>query len=282
MYIGIVGLGLIGGSIAKAIKHSTSDTVLGCDISAPVSCKARLLEAIDNELTDELIPLCDIIIVATYPQTCVGFVKEKSALIKKGAVVMDTCGVKRFVCDELFPIADEYGFTFVGAHPMAGTERSGFDNAQRKLFSNASVILTPRENESIELLGRIKKFWAALGFTNFEITSPARHDEIIAYTSQLAHVVSSAYIKSPTALSHTGFSAGSYKDMTRVARLNENMWTELFLENADNLEAEIETIINNLSQYKNAISSRDKDALKELLSEGRRCKEKADEGDMSV
>ncbi len=282
MYVGIVGLGLIGGSIAKAIKHSTSDTVLGRDISAPVACKARLLEAIDNELTDELIPLCDILFIATYPQICVDFVKEKASLIKKGAVVMDTCGVKRFVCDKLFPVAEEHGFSFIGAHPMAGTERSGFDNAQRKLFNNASVILTPKENESIELLGRIKKYWAELGFTNFEITTPAHHDEIIAYTSQLAHVVSSAYIKSPTALSHTGFSAGSYKDMTRVARLNERMWTELFLENADNLETEIDTVIEHLREYKNAIKAKNEEELIQLLREGRECKEKADEGDMSV
>lgn len=282
MNVGIVGLGLIGGSLAKAIKHSTTDTVLGCDIARSVECKARLLEAIDNELTDELIPLCDILIIATYPQTAIDFVKEKAHLIKKGAVVMDTCGVKRVVCDALFPVADAHGFTFIGAHPMAGTERSGFDNAQRKLFNSASVVLTPKENESIELLGRIKKFWASLGFTNFEITTPQRHDEIIAYTSQLAHVVSSAYIKSPTALAHTGFSAGSYKDMTRVARLNETMWTELFLENAENLEREIDTVIESLSKYKDAIASRDEKELLALLREGRECKEKADAGDMSV
>jgi prephenate dehydrogenase len=192
---------------------------------------------------------------------------------------MDCCGTKSAVCRELFPLAEKTGFTFIGAHPMAGLEYSGFDNAQRKLFNNASIILVPPQNTSLELLQKIKQFWRNLGFSDFEITTPERHDRIIAYTSQLAHVVSSAYIKSPTAVEHTGFSAGSYKDMTRVARLNENMWTELFLENSENLGKELDIVINNLTQYRTAIKNKDATVLKELLKQGRLCKEKADKGE---
>ncbi len=282
MNVGVVGLGLIGGSVAKAIKHSTPHSVLGYDIVEQVTYKAKLLEAIDNTLTDELIPLCDMLIVATYPEICVNYIKEKAPLIKKGAIVMDTSGVKGAVCSELFSIAKENGFTFIGAHPMAGIEFSGFDNAQRKLFNDASIILTPPENVDLEVLENVKKFWASLGFSNFEITTADRHDKIIAYTSQLAHVVSSAYIKSPTALLHKGFSAGSYKDMTRVARLNEAMWTELFLDNADNLSQEIETIIENLKEYGEAIRNRDENKLCALLKDGRERKEQADKGDLSA
>ena len=162
---------------------------------------------------------------------------------------------------------------------MAGLEYSGFDNAQRKLFNNASIILVPPQNTDLELLHSIKQFWSNLGFTNFEITTPEKHDRIIAYTSQLAHVVSSAFIKSPTAKEHAGFSAGSYKDMTRVARLNETMWTELFLDNSENLEKEVDTVIENLIKYRDALKARDETTLKELLKEGRICKENADKGE---
>ncbi|MBR6216339.1 MAG: prephenate dehydrogenase [Spirochaetaceae bacterium] len=279
MIVGIVGLGLIGGSVAKAIKHSTPHTVLGRDILEPVLRKAILLDAVDDSLTDEKLSICDIIIIATYPGISIDFVKNNYTKFKKDVIVMDCCGVKQVVCDALFPLAKENGFTFIGAHPMAGLEYSGFDNAQRKLFNNASIILVPPQNTDLELLHKIKQLWSELGFTNFEITTPEKHDRIIAYTSQLAHVVSSAYIKSPTAKEHAGFSAGSYKDMTRVARLNETMWTELFLENAENLEKEVDTVIENLTKYRDAIKAKDEATLKELLKEGRICKENADKGE---
>ncbi len=279
MIIGVVGLGLIGGSIAKAIKHSTPHTVLGRDISEPVLRKAILLNAIDGQLTDEKLSNCDIVIIATYPGICIDFVKQYASKFKKNSFVMDCCGTKKAVCEALFPVAKEYGFTFIGAHPMAGLEYSGFDNAQRKLFNNASIILVPPKNTDLELLQVIKQFWSSLGFSNFEITTQEKHDRIIAYTSQLAHVVSSAYIKSPTAKEHAGFSAGSYKDMTRVARLNETMWTELFLENSENLSKELDTVINNLTQYRDSLKAKDAETLKNLLKEGRICKENADKGE---
>lgn len=280
MNIGIIGLGLIGGSIAKAIKHNTADTVLGYDIDKSAVYKAKLLEAIDLELTDERLGICDIVIVALYPKDIVNFVKENCDKFKKDAIVMDCGGVKKYVCDNLMEFSKEKGFTFIGAHPMAGIERSGFDNSNSSMFQNASIVIVPPKDVKIETLEFVKKFWGALGFTNLEFTTAEHHDEMIAYTSQLAHVVSSAYIKSPTAINHSGFSAGSYKDMTRVARLNEKMWTELFLENKDALINEIDIMIKNLTDYSEAIKEENYEKLFELLKDGRERKMLADRKDL--
>lgn len=151
---------------------------------------------------------------------------------------------------------------------MAGVERWGFDSSFGMLFNNASMILTPDGGTDIALLHEIKQMFLSIGFGSITVVSPEQHDRIIAYTSQLAHVVASAYIKSPTALEHTGMSAGSYKDMTRVASLNSNMWSELFLENSDNLLNEIDNIINNLTEYRDAIASNDRAKLEALLEDG--------------
>lgn len=280
MNIGIVGLGLIGGSIAKSIKSETTNTVMGYDINASTIYKAKLLEAIDLELTEDRIGICDMIIVALYPDDIIRWVKENSDRFKKGCIVMDCGGVKEYICDELFPYAKEKGFCFIGAHPMAGVERWGFDNAQGAMFKNSSILLIPPKGMSIEDLHGVKKFWGALGFGNVEITTAQEHDRRIAFTSQLAHIVSSSYIKSPTALKQHGFSAGSYKDMTRVARLNETMWSELFLRNSTHLVEEIDCMIENLNQYKACIQANDIDQLKALLKHGRELKELADKEDM--
>lgn len=281
MNIGIVGLGLIGGSIAKSIKRETTNTVLGYDLNPSTTNKARLLEAIDLELTEDRIGVCDMIIVALYPGDIVSWVKEHSHRFKKDCIVMDCGGIKEYICDELFPYAQEKGFCFIGAHPMAGVERWGFDNAQGSMFKNSSIILVPPKGMSLEKLQEIKKFWGALGFGNIEITTAKEHDKRIAFTSQLAHVVSSSYVKSPTAQNQHGFSAGSYKDMTRVARLNEHMWSELFIENSENLVNEIDSMISHLCEYKEAIHTKDLQQLKELLRQGRELKELADREDMT-
>ena len=268
MEIGIVGLGLIGGSLAKAISQNTDNTVYGTDISEQVVKKAILVNAIEQPLTDELLPHCDILIIALYPQATVNYVKAHADMIKKGAVVLDCCGIKGLVCDELIPLSEKKGFLFVGGHPMAGLEHSGFTYAKKSLFNNASMIFTATKGP-IEIMETLKKLFTSIGFTNIEISTPEAHDKKIAFTSQLAHVVSNAYIKSPTAREHAGFSAGSYKDLTRVAKLNETMWTELFLENADNLTSEIDCLIGNLKEYSDAIKARDADTLKALLKDGR-------------
>lgn len=268
MKIGIVGLGLIGGSIAKAIKQNTEHEVYGTDLQESVIFKAQLLEAIDGRMTDEMIGECDYIILALYPGAAVAYVREHQNSFKKGSVIIDCCGVKVAVCSEIYPIAAEKGFTYVGGHPMAGIEFSGFEHSQKNLFRHASMVLTPQTDMTIQDMDQLKKFWISLGFSHVQISTPEEHDRIIAFTSQLAHVVSSAYVKSPTSLKHKGFSAGSYKDLSRVAKLNESMWTELFLLNRENLVEEIDGMILRLQEYRNAIHEGAEEALWELLHAG--------------
>jgi len=275
MEIGIIGLGLIGGSLAKAISQNTDHTVYGTDISDQVVKKALLVNAIEQELTNDLLPHCDIVIVALYPQATIDYVKEHAHLIKKNGIMIDCGGIKQLVCDTLIPIAEEHEFLFIGGHPMAGLEHSGFAYAKKSLFNNASMVITPTKGpiESIQVL---KELFTAIGFTNIQIATAQEHDKKIAFTSQLAHVVSNAYIKSPTAMTHAGFSAGSYKDLTRVAWLNEKMWTELFMANSENLITEIELLTENLKKYSDALRAGDADTIEELLREGRLIKEAVD------
>ena len=268
MKIGIVGLGLIGGSIAKSIKQNTEHEVYGTDLQESVIFKAQLLEAIDGRLTEDMVDDCDYIILALYPGATVGYVKEHRKAFKKGAVIIDCCGVKGAVCSEIYPIAAEEGFSYVGGHPMAGIEFSGFEHSQKGLFKHASMVLTPQTDMTIQEMERLKKLWVSMGFNHVQLSTPEEHDRIIAFTSQLAHVVSSAYVKSPTSLEHKGFSAGSYKDLSRVAKLNETMWTELFMLNRDNLVNEIDGMIVRLQQYRDAISEGKEKDLWDLLHEG--------------
>ncbi len=276
MLIGVVGLGLIGGSLAKAIKYNTENTVLGYDIDLNVLLKAKLLGAVDGELTEDKIPECDMIITGLYPQSTKDFINANAAKFKKGAIVVDTCGVKGYVCGDMWKTAKENGFVFIGAHPMAGLHYSGFEHSQVTLFNNASMVLVPSKDVNINDLEKVKKLFLSIGFTDIQLTTPEKHDKLIAFTSQLAHVVSNAYVKSPTAKEHKGFSAGSYKDLTRVAKLNETMWTELFLENDEYLIREIDGIIENLQQYSAALKARDEKTLRQLLKDGRECKERID------
>jgi prephenate dehydrogenase len=268
MKIGIVGLGLIGGSIAKAIKNHTEHEVFGTDLQEPVIYKAILLEAIDGKLEKAMLGDCDYMILALYPGAAVGYMKAHGGGIKRGAVVVDCCGVKEAVCSGIYPIAAEQGFSYVGGHPMAGIEFSGFEHSQKNLFKHASMILTPQTDMSIQEMERLKKFWVSLGFNHVQLSTPEEHDRIIAFTSQLAHVVSSAYVKSPTSLKHKGFSAGSYKDLSRVAKLNETMWAELFLLNRENLVNEIDGMIERLQEYRDAIFEANEKDLCALLREG--------------
>ena len=268
MKIAIIGLGLIGGSMAKSIKGSTDHTVFGYDLNDTVVKKAQLLSAIDAPLTDAILAECDLTIVALYPQASIDFVTEKQDIFKKGSIVLDCCGVKQKVCEAIEPISLAKDFVFIGGHPMAGLEHSGFDHAVTTLFHDASMILTPTKG-NIQDVEKVVKLFTNIGFTNIQVATPEEHDQMIAFTSQLAHVVSSAYIKSPAAMKHNGFSAGSYRDLTRVAKLNENMWTELFLDNPDFLIQEIDEIIGHLQEYSKAIRSRDKETLHALLKDGR-------------
>ena len=237
---------------------------------------AILSGAVQGALTPEEIPQCDLILVAVYPAAAVEFFRENADRFGDKPLVMDCCGVKREVCDAVFPLAREKGFTFLGGHPMAGTHNSGFKYATADLFRRAPMVLVPDSFHDIQLLSRAKALLEPAGFARFSVTTAQEHDKMIAFTSQLAHVVSNAYIKSPTAKLHRGFSAGSYKDMTRVAWLNPTMWAELFLEDKNFLLEELDTLMASLAQYREAIAGDDLPRLTALLEDGKRCKEEVD------
>ncbi len=270
--IGIVGLGLIGGSMAKAIKFHTDHAVLGADLDRDTMALAFASGAIDGELDGTSLNSCDLLLLALPPEALIGWAQANAPKIAKTAVVVDLCGVKRLIADALRPLAQRYGFAYVGGHPMAGKERGGFKHATALLFSGASMILTPDETTEAPLLERLKTFFLSLGFGTVTYATPAEHDRIISYTSQLCHITSSAFVKSPTAQTHMGFSAGSFRDMTRVAYLDEAMWTQLFLADADYLTGELDTLITHLQEYRDALGDRDRERLRSLLREGRELK----------
>lgn len=272
MKVGIVGLGLIGGSMAKSVKARTAHTVYGADLDQETMALARMSGAIDGALTEENLPQCDLILVAICPGAAVNWVRDHAKQISRSAILVDLCGVKRVVVEALAPIAEEHGFAYIGGHPMAGKERGGFTASSEDLYVGASMILTPDKRTDMQLLETLKAFFLDIGFAGLTFSDPEEHDRIIAFTSQLAHITSSAYVKSPEAQRRRGFSAGSFQDMTRVARLDENMWTELFLDDADYLVRELDILIENLTAYSNALKSGDAERVRALLKEGRELK----------
>lgn len=278
MTVGIAGLGLIGGSLAKAYKSAggQTHTVYGHDRDEATLGIAQVAGAIDGVLGPETAGACDVIFIALYPKDAVDTLRALAPHISKDALVFDCCGVKRMVCKSCFEIAREYGLTFIGGHPMAGTHKSGFKASRANLFRGATMILVPPAYDDIMLYDRIEKALKPVGFGRLTFTTAQKHDEMIAFTSQMAHLVSNAYIKSPTAREHKGFSAGSYKDLTRVAWLNPDMWAELFIENRDVLLGELDFLLSSLSKYKEALTACDEPALRALLEEGRRLKEEVD------
>ena len=272
MNIGIVGLGLIGGSMAKSIKHRTAHTVWGIDLDHETMMLARMCGAIDAPLTDENLPLCDLILVAIRPGAAIAWVEANADKIAKTATLVDLCGVKRIVVAAITPIAEAHGFAYIGGHPMAGRERGGFTSATGDLYNGAAMILTPDKRTDMQLLEKLKAFFMDVGFGTLTFSDPEEHDRIIAFTSQLAHIASSAYVKSPEAQRRRGFSAGSFADMTRVARLDEDMWTELCLADADYLTRELDVLIHHLTEYADALKAGDAETLRALLRQGREMK----------
>ena len=276
MKIGIIGLGLIGGSLAMSIRRHTEHTVFGYDIDEQVMLRAKAAEAIHDALDDDTLPACDIVLVALYPELCAQYIISHADAFGPRALVIDCAGVKRHVCRQVEPVAAEHPWTYIGGHPMAGREFSGFQSARADLFENASMILCPAPEVDIEARELAKAFFLESGFKLVRFCTPEAYDQMIAYTSQLAHVVSGAYVKNPLSAQHKGFSAGSFLDMTRVARLNENMWTELFLENDDLLLPAVDDLIYRLNQYRDALAARDPEKLRPVLREGRLAKEALD------
>lgn len=275
MNVGIVGLGLIGGSFAKAYKKA-GYTVFAYDADFTILDFAKLSGTIDKSLDENTLAMCDVILIAILPQDTVEYFKSNATFMSSDSLIIDCCGTKRIVCEKCFEIAKENGLMFVGGHPMAGTHKSGFKNADENLFKDAPMVLIPPTFDDPELLERVESALRPAGFGKFSVTTAQKHDEMIAFTSQMPHIISNAFIKSPTAKEHRGFSAGSYKDLTRVAWLNPQMWAELFLENSDNILKELDVFIDSLQEYKDAILNCDAEALVSVLEDGRRCKEQVD------
>ena len=275
MIVGIVGLGLISGSMAKAYA-AAGHRVLADNRNKTILEFAMMNGDVSAPLTAENMAECDLVLVGLPPEASIDWIQRHGADFGKQTVVIDLCGTKRVVCRACFPVAEQYGFTFVGGHPMAGTHNSGYKYAKGTLFKNAPMVLVPPAGYDMELLDKVKTLLAPAGFGKLSVTTAEEHDKMIAFTSQMCHVVSNAYIKSPTARDHKGFSAGSYKDLTRVAWLNPDMWAELMLENRDFMLREMDVLLENLAAYRTAIRENDFDSLRRLLDDGRRIKEEVD------
>lgn len=275
MKIGILGLGLIGGSMARAFAKA-EHTVLAAEQDKSILSFAQLAGAVHGELDNSNIGTCDLILLAIYPGGCAAWLEQNAHLINRNALVLDLCGIKEEICERCFPLADKYGFTFVGGHPMAGSHNSGFKASRSNLFQGAPMVLVPGKFDDMQLLHRVKDVLAPCNFGSFSVCTAQEHDRLIAFTSQMPHVLSNAFIKSPTAQSHKGFSAGSYKDLTRVAWLNPQMWAELCMENRENMLYELDTYITSLQAYRDALANRDINTLTALLDEGKRRKEEVD------
>ena len=273
--VGILGLGLIGGSFAKAY-HAAGWTVLAADRDAAILSFAQMSGAVDGTLGAENAAQCDLILACICPEAAIAELTGLAPHIGEKPVVIDCCGTKRVVCEALFPVTEQYGFTYLGGHPMAGSHHSGFKYARENLYHNAPMVLVPPSFDDIALLQRVKELLAPAGFGHISVTTAQAHDEMIAFTSQMPHLISNAYIKSPTAAEHKGFSAGSYKDMTRVAWLNAPMWAELFLENRDCLLRELGWLMESLREYRAALEENDLPELTRLLEEGKKRKEEVD------
>ena len=275
MTVGILGLGLIGGSLARAYKLA-GHTVYAAEKDENILSFAQLAGAVDAPLTAENMDKCELILLAIYPDGSAAWLEENAPHISKDTLVMDCCGVKRRICEKCFPLAEQYGFTFMGGHPMAGTQFSGFKYSRANLFEGAPMVLVPHRYDDMDLLDRAKAALAPCGFGSFSVTTADEHDRMIAFTSQMPHILSNAFIKSPTAASHKGFSAGSYKDLTRVAWLNPRMWAELFLENREFVLNELNIYLEALTAYRDAIAQGSEDTLITLLDEGKKRKEAVD------
>jgi len=288
MNVGIVGLGLIGGSLAKAYK-AAGHTVFTYDSDKSILDFAIMSGAVDAPLAEIGMPTeamvttetgtlqsCDLILIALYPTAATRYLEAAAPNIRQETIVIDCCGTKKNICAVGFRLADEYGFTFVGGHPMAGIEQSGFKHSSAHLFKGASMIIVPPVYDDIVFLEKIKNLLAPAEFGRLTVTTAQEHDSMIAFTSQMAHLVSNAFIKSPTVRKHKGYSAGSYKDLTRVAWLNEAMWTELFMENKEHLLHELDTLLASLEEYRHALLAEDFDKMRTLLYDGKRLKEEVD------
>jgi prephenate dehydrogenase len=272
MNIAIIGMGIIGGSFAKALKKYTDHHIIGINRTKSTLYTALEQGAIDEIGDEKALEKADVIILAVYPQAAIDFIEKNGEHIKKGAIVTDSSGIKTEICPQMVSLSKKFGFTFVGSHPMAGKEKNGFGVSEADLYLGASYIIVPCEADE-KSVNTIASLALKIGFGGIKITTPEEHDRMIAFTSQLPHVLACAYVLSPCCPNHKGFSAGSYRDVSRVANINSELWSELFLENKEPLMAELDELIKNINLIKNAIGDENREELKNLLEKGHKVKE---------
>lgn len=276
MNIVIVGLGLIGGSIAKALTQYTDHRVYAFNRTRQVLDDALDGGAIHGIADRHTLAAADVIYLCLYPEADIRFVEEYGDSFRPGCIVTDVCGIKNAICPLLMALSKKFNFVFVGGHPMAGKERNGFYVSEAALFRGASYILVPcgADEASVET---IRSLAMEMGFGGTVCTTMENHDQMIAFTSQLPHLLACAYVLSPRCREHRGFSAGSYRDVSRVARINADMWTELFFDNRDALILETDTLVEHLQRLRDALAENDRETVHSMLEEGRRVKEELGE-----
>lgn len=266
MKIAIIGLGLIGGSIARRLRGFKNCTIAAYNRTAETILLAKQDGAIDEGSSDpsEVIDGADLIILCLYPQLNVDIIRDNLPRIKKGAVITDVSGVKGFMVEELKKLLPE-DVDFVGAHPMAGREVGGYKSSTDTLFNNASFLITPTKDNKPENIALVRELAEYIGCKHVVTTTPEEHDAIIAYTSQLMHVVAVALCDNPMIERSTFFSAGSLRDCTRVAKINEVMWSELFVENKTELVKRIREMEASLEKMAVATENGDREELEKIM-----------------
>lgn len=267
--ITIVGLGLIGGSFAMALKELNPKNLWAIDIDEEAIKTAEKMGIIDKGYTDPETPLkkSDIVIICIYPNLTVKFIKDNMENFKSGAIITDTAGIKEKLIEEIYTSIRE-DVDFIGGHPMAGRESKGLGYATKDIFNNANYLITPTDKNKEENIKRIEELVKAIGFKSIVSLNPSHHDEIIAFTSHLPHIMASALIISDNRSDTKFFVAGSYRDATRVAKINADLWTELIMDNRDNTLEQIEVFENSIANFKRAIMNNDKENLKLLFRKG--------------
>lgn len=264
--IAVIGLGIIGGSMAYALNGFRGATIAGCDTDPKTLESAKEKGAVDKacDSAAEAIENADLVIIATYPDSIVKIVKENAVSFKRGAVLTDICGVKSRISKEIEAVLPE-GVKYVGSHPMAGKEVEGFENAEAAIFKDCGFIITPSEASDDESVSLVYEMAEHMGAGKIAINTPKEHDEIIAYTSDLMHIASCGLCLDFNQKMNLAYTAGAFRDCTRIALINPKLWTELFLENPDETVNEIDRYMNSLKKFRDAIASRNEEELYALL-----------------
>ncbi len=265
--ITIVGLGLIGGSFAKALRKLSPKKLWAVDIDKDVLELAESTGIIDKGYLDGEVPLrsSDLIVICVYPELTSKFMRENMDNFLPGAVITDTAGIKTKILNEVKTFLRD-DLDFVGGHPLAGKEGSGFSNASADILQGANYLITPIETNKEENLVLVEEMVRAIGCKQPVRMDPAKHDEIIALTSQLPHVIATALINCSQSDDTGLFVGGSFKDATRVAQINVGLWSELLMENKDNTLIQIELFLENIGKIKQMLQEDDTVALEETLS----------------